>query len=60
MPAVPAGAIANKRDGRAHVLVDTSFDLDEALAGARRAGEVTSLRFEPPSLTDLFLESVSE
>jgi ABC-2 type transport system ATP-binding protein len=60
VPAVPAGAIANKRDGRARVLVDASFDLDEVLADARRAGEVTSFRFEPPSLTDLFLEAVSE
>ena len=42
------------------VLVDSSVDLDEILADARLAGEVTSFSFEPPTLTDLFLEAVSE
>ena len=51
---------AGERDGRVRVLVDASVDLDEILAGARRAGEVTRFSFEPPSLTDLFLEAVSE
>ncbi|HEX6331547.1 MAG TPA: ATP-binding cassette domain-containing protein [Actinomycetota bacterium] len=61
-PWVPslADAITDKQDGRIRVLVGPSVDLDEVLAGARRAGEVTSFRFEPPSLTDLFLEAVSE
>ncbi len=39
---------------------DARLDLDEVLAGARRAGEITKFSFEPPSLTDLFLEAVSE
>jgi ABC-2 type transport system ATP-binding protein len=60
VPVLPAGTITSKQDGRMHVLVDAAVDLDEVLAGARRAGEVTSFRFEPPSLTDLFLEAVSE
>jgi ABC-type uncharacterized transport system ATPase subunit len=42
------------------MLVDASVDLDEVLASARRAGEVTRFSFEPPSLTDLFLDAVSQ
>jgi len=42
------------------VLVDASTDLAGILASARGAGEVTRFSFEPPSLTDLFLEAVSE
>jgi ABC-2 type transport system ATP-binding protein len=60
VPILPAGTITSKQDGRVHVLVDSAVDLDEVLAGARAAGEVTSFSFEPPSLTDLFLEAVSE
>ena len=60
VPTLPTGAVTSKRDGRTRVLVDTGVDLDEILADARRAGEVTAFSFEPPSLTDLFLEAVSE
>jgi ABC-2 type transport system ATP-binding protein len=60
VPVLPAGTITSKQDGRMHVLVDAAVDLDDVLAGARRVGEVTSFSFEPPSLTDLFLEAVSE
>ena len=42
------------------MLVDASVDLDEILDDARRAGELTTFSFQPPSLTDLFLETVSE
>jgi ABC-2 type transport system ATP-binding protein len=60
VPVLPEGTITSKQDGRVRVLVDAAVDLDEVLAGARRAGEVTSFSFEPPSLTDLFLEAVSD
>ncbi len=60
VPALPTGTITSKQDGRVHVLVDAAVELEEILAGARRVGEVTSFSFEPPSLTDLFLEAVSE
>jgi ABC-2 type transport system ATP-binding protein len=61
-PWVPpmAGEVAGKRGGHVRVLVDSTTDVDEILADARRTGDVTSFRFEPPSLTDLFLEAVSE
>jgi ABC-2 type transport system ATP-binding protein len=60
VPVLAPGAITSKQDGRVRVLVDAAVDLDDVLAGARRAGEVTSFSYEPPSLTDLFLEAVSE
>ena len=42
------------------VLVDARADVGEILATARKAGQVTSFSFEPPSLTDLFLDAISE
>ncbi|HEU4529342.1 MAG TPA: ATP-binding cassette domain-containing protein [Actinomycetota bacterium] len=60
VPLLPSGTVTSKEDGRVRVLVDASVDLDEVMASARRAGEVTAFSFEPPSLTDLFLDAVSE
>lgn len=60
IPLLPSGTVTSKQDGRMRVLVDASVDLDEILASARGAGEVTAFSFEPPSLTDLFLDAVSE
>ena len=56
----PSGTVTSKHDGQVRVLVDASTDLAQILASAREAGEVTRFSFEPPSLTDLFLEAVSE
>jgi ABC-2 type transport system ATP-binding protein len=60
VPLLPSGTVTSKHDGRVRVLVDAAVDLEEILAGARRAGEVTTFTFAPPSLTDLFLDAVSE
>ncbi len=60
VPLLPSGTVTSKHDGGLRVLVDAAVDLEEILAGARRAGEVTTFTFEPPSLTDLFLDAVSE
>jgi ABC-2 type transport system ATP-binding protein len=60
VPLLPSGTVTSKHDGKLRVLVDASVDLDEILASARRDGEVTTFSFEPPSLTDLFLDAVSE
>ena len=60
MPVLPSGTVTSTQDGRVRVMVDASVDLDEILASARRAGDVTRFSFEPPSLTDLFLEAVSQ
>jgi ABC-2 type transport system ATP-binding protein len=60
VPVLPTGTVTSKRDGQLRVLVDASVDLGEVMASARRAGELTAFSFEPPSLTDLFMEAVSE
>ena len=59
-PPLPSATVSSTRDGQVHVLVDASADLAQLLASASGAGEVTRFSFEPPSLTDLFLEAVSE
>ena len=60
MPPLPGATVSSTRDGQVHVLVDASADLAQLLASASGAGEVTRFSFEPPSLTDLFLEAVSQ
>jgi ABC-2 type transport system ATP-binding protein len=60
VPVLPSGTVTSKEDGKVRVLVEASVDLEEILASARRVGEVTAFSFEPPSLADLFLETVSE
>jgi ABC-2 type transport system ATP-binding protein len=59
-PELPEATITSRRDGRVRMLVDGSVDLGEVLRTARASGVVTRFSFEPPSLTDLFLEAVSE
>jgi ABC-2 type transport system ATP-binding protein len=59
VPELP-GVVTAKSDGGFRVLVDAAVDMGAILESARRVGEVTTFRFEPPSLTDLFLEAVSE
>jgi ABC-2 type transport system ATP-binding protein len=48
-----------QEDGRVRMLVDAAVDLEAILAAARAAGEVTRFNFEPPTLTDLFLDAVA-
>jgi ABC-2 type transport system ATP-binding protein len=60
VPAGPAIPVTRKQDGRLRVLVDADVDLQAILADARRTGEVTQFSFEPPSLSDLFHEAVTE
>ena len=60
MPVLPGGTVTSTHEGEVRVLVDASADLAQILASAREAGEVTRFTFEPPSLTDLFLEAVLE
>jgi ABC-2 type transport system ATP-binding protein len=60
VPVLPRATVTSKQDGRLRVLVDKAVDVEEILASARRAGEVTAFSFEPPSLMDLFRGAVSE
>jgi ABC-2 type transport system ATP-binding protein len=45
---------------RVKVLVDEDVDLDALLAAAKAAGEVRRFSFEPPRLSELFMEAVTE
>ena len=60
VPLLPGGTVAGRQDGRPRLLVDASIDLNGVLASARRAGDVTTFSFEPPTLSDLFVQAVSE
>jgi ABC-2 type transport system ATP-binding protein len=49
-----------ERDGdRVKLLVDDTVDLDALLAAARQAGEVRRFSYEPPKLSELFMEAVT-
>ena len=49
-----------ERDGdRVRLLVDETADLDGLLAAARAAGEVRRFSYEPPRLSELFMEAVT-
>jgi ABC-2 type transport system ATP-binding protein len=49
-----------ERDGdRVRLLVDESVDLDALLRTARAAGEVRRFSYEPPKLSELFMEAVN-
>src|SRR3954451_22751048 len=48
------------RDGdRVKLLVDEDVDLDVLLAAARAAGDVRRFSYEPPRLSELFMEAVT-
>ena len=46
------------RNGTVRTLVPATLDVDELLASARAAGEVRGFAWEPPSLSELFIEAV--
>lgn len=46
------------RNGTLRTLVPATLDVDELLASARGAGEVRGFAWEPPSLSELFIEAV--
>jgi hypothetical protein len=50
--------ILDRSDGRVRVLVDGSVRLDDLLAQAGRAGEIRRFSFEPPKLSELFMEAI--
>jgi hypothetical protein len=49
-----------ERDGdRVKLLVRDDVDLDALLARARAAGEVRTFAYQPPRLSELFMEAVT-
>jgi ABC-2 type transport system ATP-binding protein len=51
--------VLERTGDRVRLLVDASADLDALLAAARAAGEVRRFSFEPPRLSELFMEAVT-
>jgi ABC-2 type transport system ATP-binding protein len=51
--------VLDRVNGKVKLLVDHSVDLDGLLAMARRAGEVRTFAYQPPKLSELFMEAVA-
>jgi ABC-2 type transport system ATP-binding protein len=51
--------VLERSNGKVKLLVDRSVDLDGILSMARRAGEVRTFAYEPPKLSELFMEAVA-
>jgi ABC-2 type transport system ATP-binding protein len=51
--------VLERSGDRVKLLVDRSVELDEVLATARRAGEIRRFSYEPPKLSELFMEAVA-
>jgi ABC-2 type transport system ATP-binding protein len=52
--------ILEREGDRVKLLVDQGTDLEAILAAARAAGEVRRFSFQPPRLSELFVEAVTE
>lgn len=53
-------AVLERTGDRVKLLVDEEVDLDVLLASAAAAGEVRRFSFEPPRLSELFMEAVAD
>ena len=51
--------VLERAGDRVRLLVDRSVDLDELLARARAAGELRTFAYQPPKLSELFMEAVA-
>ncbi len=51
--------VLERSGDRVKLLVDETVDLDALLAAARSAGEIRRFAFEPPRLSELFMEAVA-
>lgn len=55
----PDLTVLERTGDRVKLLVDDSENLDELLARARAAGEIRTFNYEPPRLSELFMEAVA-
>jgi ABC-2 type transport system ATP-binding protein len=51
--------VLDRSGDRVKLLVDRSVDLDELLQLARQAGDVRTFAYQPPKLSELFMEAVT-
>jgi ABC-2 type transport system ATP-binding protein len=56
----PDLTVLSREGDRVKVLVGEHVELDRLLASARAAGEVRRFAYEPPKLSELFMEAVAE
>jgi len=56
----PDVEVLERNGGRTKLLVDDRVPLDELLAAARGAGELRRFSYQPPRLSELFMEAVAE
>ena len=54
----PDITVLDRSGDRVKLLVDRSVDLDDLLARARAAGDVRTFAYQPPKLSELFMEAV--
>ena len=54
----PSLAVVEQRGDLARLLVPADVDLQAILAAASAAGEIRRFAFQPPSLSELFMEVV--
>jgi ABC-2 type transport system ATP-binding protein len=59
-PDLGSMTVLEHANGRVRLLVDERIDLDALLERARAAGEVVRFSYEPPRLSELFMEAVVE
>jgi ABC-2 type transport system ATP-binding protein len=65
VPAMPDWAhlsavqVLQATDGRIRLKMDRSADIEAVVGEARRAGELVSFAYQPPTLSDLFREAVA-
>ena len=52
--------VLDRSNGRVRLLVDEGIDLDALLERARAAGEVVRFSYQPPRLSELFMEAVAD
>jgi ABC-2 type transport system ATP-binding protein len=60
LDAWPDLTVLSREGDRVKVLVAEDVDLDRMLASAKAAGEVQRFTYEPPKLSELFMEAVAE
>jgi ABC-2 type transport system ATP-binding protein len=52
--------VLDRSNGRLRLLVEEGIDLDALLERARAAGDVVRFSYEPPRLSELFMEAVAD
>jgi len=58
MEGLDGAVVLEHRGGRVKLLVEDTVDLRRVLEGAARAGTIRRVSYEPPALSELFMEAV--